>query len=112
MPKFLVRVRRLADGSEQDMSYKGFTYIEDDIDDITDQKKWELIGEVDSKGNLMPGSPNLAPQHKTNLPSQQPSVAPVASVGETVKPEAPQEQKAAPKRRGPKPQVKLQETTA
>lgn len=111
MPKFLVRVRRLADGTEQDMSYKGFTYIEDTIDDITLQKKFELIGEVDAKGKLIPGSPNLQPQHRSGQPPQvevNQNAAPVANVAEETKQEK--------KKPGPKPKrpadVKLQETVA
>jgi hypothetical protein len=112
MPKFLVRVRRLADDTEQDMSYKAFTYIEDTIDDITLQKKFELIGEVDAKGNLIPGSPNLQPQHRSELPPQQVAVkqnaAPVASVAEGTKQER---KKPGPKTKRPA-DVKLQETQA
>lgn len=112
MPKFLVRVRRLADGTEQDMSYKGYTYIEDTIDDITLQKKFELIGEVDAKGNLIPGSPNLQPQHRSDLPPQKVAVkqnaAPVANVAEETKQER---KKPGPKTKRPA-EVKLQETQA
>lgn len=110
MPKpFAVRVRRLADDTEQEMPYKSFWYIKDDIDDVTHQKKFELIGEVDAKGNLVPGNPNLEPQHQTKVPQlEQKNAAPVASVAEGIVQEK--------KKPGPKPkrpaQVTLQETQA
>jgi hypothetical protein len=74
-----VRVLRLADETTQDMPYKSFNYIKDDIDDVTHQKKFELIGEVDADGNLVPGSPNLQPQHRTEVAQ---SVSPVVETGE------------------------------
>jgi hypothetical protein len=74
-----VRVLRLADETTQDMPYKSFNYIKDDIDDVTHQKKFELIGEIDADGNLVPGSPNLQPQHRTEVAQ---SVSPVVETGE------------------------------
>jgi len=106
MPKpFAVRVLRLADETTQDMPYKSFTYIMDDIDDVTHQKKFELVGEIDKDGNLIAGSPNLLPQHQTKVNQ---SAAPAADVvGETKVEEAPK------KRRTRRPaEVTLQETQA
>lgn len=111
---FAVRVLRLADETEQDMPYKSYLYIKDDIDDVTHQKKFELIGEVDSAGNLVPGSPNLQPQHQTQVPQVQKAVEPADNVGETTA--KPAEQTPAPeaqkRRRGRPAQVTLQETQA
>lgn len=105
---FAVRVLRLADETTQDMPYKSFLYIKDDIDDVTHQKKFELVGEVDSQGKLMPGNPNLLAEHQTQVP--QVKVAEHAdSAGQKPQPEA-----QAPKRkkRGRPAQVTLQETQA
>lgn len=124
MPKpFAVRVLRLADETTQDMPYKSFTYIMDDIDDVTRQKKFELVGEIDKDGNLVPGSPNLLEQHRTEVPK--PVVAEVVADVAGIKTEATitppaiavAREKApdvkAIKRRNRKPaQVTLQETQA
>lgn len=116
MPRpFAVRVRRLADDTEQDMPYKSFLYIKDDVDDVTRQVKFELVGEVDSQGNLVPGNPNLDPQYHKEVPQVQRSAEPVADAG--VQKQAPPQDKSAatpqtPKRRGRPAQVKLQETEA
>lgn len=103
MPRpFAVRVLRLADETEQDMPYKSFLYIKDGIDDVTRQKKFELIGELDKDGNLIPGNPNLSPEHQTQ--PQQKVAAPVVNV---------REEPAPIKRRGRRPAtVTLQETQA
>lgn len=111
LPKpFAVRVLRLADETEQDMPYKSYLYIKDDIDDVTRQQKFELLGEVDKDGNLIPGNPNLAPEHQTKVPQVQKVAEPVANARET---EAVQAEPApAPKRRERPAQVTLQETQA
>lgn len=109
---YAVRVRRLADDAVQDMPYKAFLYIQDDVDDVTHQKKFELIGEVDANGKLVPGSPNLNPQHQTSVPQPVQKSAEVAgSVGEQ-KPAEQAQTPATQKRRGRPAQVKLQETQA
>lgn len=59
-----VKVRRTADDVELDMPYRSFNFIRDDIDDMTHQKKFELIGELDEAGNLVEGNPNLLPHDK------------------------------------------------
>jgi hypothetical protein len=100
MPKpFAVRVLRLADETTQDMPYKSFTYIMDDIDDVTHQKKFELVGEIDKEGNLLEGNPNLLPQHQIKV--NQSAAHAGSAVGET-----------QVKRRGRPAQVTLQETQA
>jgi hypothetical protein len=97
MPKpFAVRVLRLADETVQDMPYKSFTYVMDDIDDVTRQKKFELVGEIDKDGNLIEGSPNLLPQHQTKVNQSAAVVADAVGV----------------KKRGRPAQVTLQETQA
>ena len=116
MPKpFAVRVLRLADETEQDMPYKSFLYIKDNIDDVTRQQKFELVGEIDAVGNLVPGSPNLVPEHQTVVISSR-SAEPVVSVRENeqvTKIEVPAVKIVEPiKRRGRPAQVKLQETQA
>jgi hypothetical protein len=110
MPKpFAVRVRRLADDTVQDMPYKSFLYVRDDIDDVTLQKKFELVGELDAKGNLIPGNPNLDPQYRTELPQVvNQDAAPVADNTEV---KTQERKKPGPKPRRPA-EVKLQETTA
>lgn len=106
MPKpFAVRLIRLADETTQDMPYKSYLYIKDDIDDVTHQKKFELVGEIDKDGNLVPGSPNLQPQHQTPVPQK--AVEPAGNAGVT---ETPVEQVV--KRRGRPAKVILQETEA
>ncbi len=96
-----VKVLRNADGSEQDMPYKSFQYIKDNVDDVTRERKFQLIGWYDEKGNLIEGDPNQAPQHN----QLQKSVDPVASVGNDSQVEV--------KRRGRRPaNVTLQETQA
>lgn len=114
MPKpFAVRILRLADNTTQDMPYKSFLYIKDDIDDVTRQQKFELVGEIDSQGNLVQGSPNLLPQHQTAVPLK--SADPVANAGEpkTEAVPSPPAQTQAPKKRGRGPgKVTLQETQA
>lgn len=108
MPKpFAVRLIRLADETTQDMPYKSYLYIKDDIDDVTHQKKFELVGEVDASGNLVPGNPNLQPQHQTALPQK--AVEPVVNAGEIEKPSA---EAPVQKRRGRPAKVVLQETEA
>lgn len=99
----------MADETIQDMPYKTFLYIQEDIDDVTHQKKFELVGEVDVDGNLVAGSPNLQPQHQTALPQR--SAAPVDSVGD-IKATEPEAEQEAPKRRGRPAKVTLQETQA
>lgn len=93
------------------MPYKSYLYIKDDIDDVTKGKKFELVGEVDAKGDLVPGSPNLQPQHQT-APQVQKAAEPVANVGteEATATKAPAQ--AAPKKLGRPAQVTLQETQA
>lgn len=114
MPKpFAVRVRRLADETEQDMPYKSFLYIKDDIDDVTHQKKFELVGEIDSQGNLVPGNPNLQPQHQTPLPQAHQSAEAAGNVGGTEQTQTVRSEVApAQKKRGRPAQVTLQETQA
>lgn len=113
MPKpFAVRVLRLADQTNQDMPYKSFLYIKDDIDDVTHQKKFELVGEVDSQGNLVPGNPNLDPQHQTKVAVPQKAAAPVDNVEVNETQVTPTQAQEAPKRRGRPAQVTLQETQA
>lgn len=95
------------------MPYKSFLFIQDDIDDVTRQKKFELVGEIDSHGNLVPGNPNLNDQHRTRVAHQK-AAEPVANVDreeQTQAAETPAQE--APKRRGRRPaQVTLQETQA
>lgn len=116
MPKpFAVRVLRLADETTQDMPYKSFLYIKDDIDDVTHQRKFELIGEIDSAGNLVPGSPNLDPQHRKAVPQVKSAEPVVNAEANTAAPaqDAAAPTSEAPKRRGRRPaQVVLQETQA
>jgi len=93
-----VRVRRLADESEQDLPIKSWSYIKDNIDDVTKQKKFELIGYYDEHRNLIEGDPNHQPQQATTPVN---GVDHAGKAGEVVK------------RRGRRPsEVKLQETQA
>lgn len=65
-------------GTRRTLSYKSFLYLNANPDD----QRYKLIGEVDAQGNLVPGSPNLNPQHRTQIPVQQKSVAPVVDAGQ------------------------------
>jgi hypothetical protein len=105
-----VRVLRTADDSEQDMPYKSFQYVKDNVDDVTKERKFQLLGwyeeTKDESGKVvlqyLQGDPNQAPQHNQH----QKSVDPVASVGSN-------SQAEVKRRLGRRPaNVTLQETQA
>lgn len=50
-------------GTRRTLTYKSFLYLNTNPED----QRYKLIGEVDSKGNLVPGNPNLNPQHRTQV---------------------------------------------
>lgn len=61
-------------GTRRILTYKSFNYLNSNPDDL----RYKLIGEVDEKGNLVPGNPNLNAQHK---PVHQRSAEHAGSVG-------------------------------
>jgi hypothetical protein len=65
-------------GTTRILTYKSFNYLNAN----PDNPRYELIGEVDDKGKLVPGSPNLNAQHRSAL---QPNAGHAASVGPSQK---------------------------
>lgn len=55
MPQIEVLVKSKETGDTRVLTYKTFLDVEQDF---------ELIGQSDSEGNLIPGSPNLNPRHQ------------------------------------------------
>lgn len=97
----VVRIRRIADESEQDIPLKSWNYIKDDIDDVTRGKKFELIGYYGKDEKLVEGDPNQVPQQQV-VASQNADLA--GNAGENV---------VKRKTRAIRPaEVKLQETQA
>lgn len=47
-------------GTERVMTYKAFQYT---------KQIFELIGQCDEDGNLIPGNPNLSPEYRTTNPA-------------------------------------------
>jgi hypothetical protein len=45
-------------GTESVITYKAFQYT---------SEQYELIGQCDEKGNLIPGNPNLHPEYRTQV---------------------------------------------
>lgn len=101
-----VRIKRLADDSEQDMPLKSWNYIKDDIDDVTRQKKFDLVGYYDQKDKLVHGDPNRPAPVQVQEPKQ--NAVPVV--------EGPSSEEApvtpVTKKRGRPANVVLQETQA
>lgn len=50
-----VKVRNKESGDESTITYKAFQDV---------QSYFELLGQIDNDGNLIPGDPNLLPQHQ------------------------------------------------
>jgi hypothetical protein len=65
-------------GTERVLTYKSFLYLNAN----PENPRYELIGEVDEKGNLVPGNPNLSAQHRQQAQHQE-SAAPVVRTGPT-----------------------------
>lgn len=62
-------------GTERILTYKSFLYLNANPENL----RYELIGEVDDKGQLVPGNPNLGAQHRQALPQR--SAEPVVNTG-------------------------------
>lgn len=94
-------------GETLTLSYKSFLML---TDGGNDQSRFQLVGEIDKDGELVPGNPNLGAQHRTQVPVAAKSVERVAEVGQqpTSTPEQVTEVQQ-PKRRGPKPKRELTE---
>lgn len=79
-------------GTRRTLSYKSFLYLNTNPED----QRYKLIGEVDSNGKLVPGSPNLNPQHRTQLPAAPVrNVEPVADAGQPVNDNGPAPQEVS-----------------
>lgn len=63
-------------GTVRILTYKSFIYLNAN----PENPRYELIGEVDEKGNLVPGNPNLSAQHRQSAPNQR-SAEPVVNTG-------------------------------
>jgi hypothetical protein len=61
MPQIEVLVKSKETGDTRVLTYKTFLDVEQDF---------ELIGQSDSEGNLIPGSPNLNPRHQRTQASE------------------------------------------
>lgn len=55
MPQIEVLVKSKESGEKRILTYKSFLDL---------QEKFDLIGQSDSEGNLIPGDPNLNPRHQ------------------------------------------------
>lgn len=69
MVQIEVLVKNRQTGIERTITYKSFLDL---------QSTYELIGQIDENGKLVPGSPNLQPQHR----KQQPKNVAAHAVGE------------------------------
>lgn len=67
-------------GTVRELTYKSFLMLNANPENL----RYELIGEVDEKGNLVPGNPNLNAQHRQSAQNQR-SAEPVVSTGPTVR---------------------------
>lgn len=70
MVQINVRVKDKETGNEREITYYAFRDL---------QYRYELIGQIDEKGNLIEGNPNLLPQHKPQV-----QIKSVADAGERV----------------------------
>ena len=84
-----IKARRLADDSLHEMPIKSWNYIKEDLDDVTGDKKFELIGWYNEKGELIQGDPNQQAPVQVQLKNVEP-------VGDGA------EVQREPKKRGPK----------
>ncbi|HZI26330.1 MAG TPA: hypothetical protein VFD46_14695 [Chryseolinea sp.] len=55
MNQIEVLVKEKSTGDQRTFTYKSFLDLQD---------RYELIGQCDEKGNLIPGDPNLSPRHQ------------------------------------------------
>lgn len=67
-------------GTTRILTYKAFLYLNVN----PENPRYELIGEVDEKGELVPGNPNLNAQHRPSAQSQR-SAEPVGNTGPTAR---------------------------